>query len=593
MERRARLRVWAPNATHTVEVETGGRRTALEREGDGGFWSGEVPGLAPGDDYWVALDRGDRFPDPTSRFQPEGVRGPSRVVEPAIAWSDQSWRGVELEDVVAYELHVGTFTPEGTLDAAAARLDHLAGLGVTAVELMPLADFPGDRGWGYDGVHLWAVHRAYGGPDALDRFVDAAHARGLAVLVDVVYNHLGPDGAVLPRLGPYLTDRHHTPWGPAVNLDGPDSDGVRELIAGNALMWMRDHHVDGLRLDAIHAIVDQSAVHLLEELAGRVRALEGELGRRLLLVAESDLNDPRVVRAAPEGGWGQDAQWSDDFHHALWTALTGDRAGYYADFGPLAEVARTLHRGVVYEGQRSRYRRSLHGRPYTGVGSHRLLGYLQNHDQVGNRATGERSTALLGPDALRAAAATVLLGPFTPMLFMGEEWGATTPFQYFTDHTDAELAAAVSRGRRSEFAAFGWRPEDVPDPQDHATFARSRLDWTEPEREPHASLLTWHRELIAIRRARRRGPSGWSPDGAGFAGVVCRTDDAARTLVLRCHGTVVAWNLGGAAAAVRLGGADRVLLSSVPGWAPPPSGEAVIPAGGTVVLAAGDGGPQG
>jgi maltooligosyltrehalose trehalohydrolase len=390
---------------------------------------------------------------------------------------------------------------------------------------------------------------------------------------------------VLPRFGPYLTKRYHTPWGQAVNLDGPESDEVREFIVENALMWLREHHVDGLRLDAVHEFVDLSAVHILEELARRVAELEAELGRSLLLIAESDVNDPRLVRRPAEGGLGLDAQWSDDFHHALWAALTGEQGGYYGDFRGLDDVAAALRRGVVHEGRWVPSRRRHHGRPYTAVPGQRLLGYLQDHDQVGNRAAGERSGALLGPDALRAAAATVLLGPFTPMLFMGEEWGATTPFLYFTDHRDPSLARGVSRGRRAEFASFGWRPEDVPDPQDPATFARSRLDWGEPEGQPHASLLDWHRGLLRIRRERpelRAAP--WSANGEGFDGVECDVDAAARTLVMRRAGIVVAWNLGHTLARLPLEG--EVLLSSRPDWRPEAGGESMLPPGATVVLSA-------
>ncbi len=563
------FRVWAPLAERSVDLELGGTRLPMEPDGELGWWRREEATAGPGDQYRFAIDGGAALPDPRSRFQPRGVHGPSEIDDPAaFRWTDGDWRGLALEDLTVYELHIGTFTPEGTLDAAASRLDHLVELGVSAVELLPVNDFPGRWGWGYDGVHLWAVHRAYGGPEALRRFVDAAHARGLAVILDVVYNHLGPDGAVLQRYGPYTTTKYATPWGGAFNLDDAGSDEVRAFIVENALMWLRDAHVDGLRLDAVHALLDVSATHLLEELAGAVRALEARVGRRLLVIAESDLNDPRLVRRLEEGGYGLDAQWSDDFHHALWAALTGERSGYYADFGGLEPVAHALRRGVVYEGQRSRFRRRRHGRPYIGVPGPRLLGYLQDHDQIGNRAGGERSSALLGTEALMAAAATVILGPFTPMVFMGEEWGARTPWQYFTDHGDPELAAAVSRGRRREFTAFGWREEDVPDPQDPATFERSRLRWEEAGEEVPARLLAWHRDLFRLRRRLLTLPeSPWEGD-AGLAGVRVEVDEAARTLVMRRAHVVVAWNLGETTALVALvdsGAAPPVLLTSVEG----------------------------
>jgi maltooligosyltrehalose trehalohydrolase len=372
---------------------------------------------------------------------------------------------------------------------------------VTQLELMPVAAWPGERGWGYDGVALSAPPAAYGGPDGLRRLVDACHGRGLAVLLDVVYNHLGPSGNYLALYGPYFTDRYRTPWGAAVNLDGAGSDEVRRFVCDNARMWLADYHLDGLRIDAVHAMLDRSAIHVLEELAEGTRDLAAHLGRPLALVAESDLNDPRLVRPPAVGGYGLDAQWNEDFHHALHALLTGERTGYYADFGALADLAATLRRGFAYGGRYSGYRRRRHGRPAPDLSGHQLVGCLQNHDQVGNRARGERLGHLVSPGRLRIGAAVVLLGPFLPMLFQGEEWGAATPFLYFTDHDDPELARAVSQGRRREFAAFGWDPEDVPDPQAPETFMRSKLDWSEPAREPHASLLDWHRRLARLRRA--------------------------------------------------------------------------------------------
>ncbi len=453
-----------------------------------------------GTSYAYSLDGGQALPDPGSRHQPEGVHGPSAVVGPSWSgWTDRSWKGRDLGTAVIYELHVGTFTPQGTFDAAIEKLDHLTTLGVTAIELMPVAEFTGDRGWGYDGVGLYAAHHAYGGPRGLDRLVDACHARGLAVVLDVVYNHLGPDGNYLERFGPYFADRHQTPWGEALNFDGPDSAPVRAYVIENALSWMRDHHIDGVRVDAVHAMVDGSAVHVLEELTARVDDLEDRTGRKLWVIAESDHNDPKVVRPREEWGWGCDAQWSDDFHHSLHALLTEERRGYYADFGTLADLAKALRDVYVYDGRWSAYRRRVQGRPFGDLSGHRALAYAQDHDQIGNRARGERLTHLVDGARLRIAAAVVLTSPYVPMLFMGEEWAASTPFQYFTDHRDSRIARGVTEGRHYEFGGFGWRPEEVVDAQDPATFARSKLDWSEPAREPHRGILEWYRALIALR----------------------------------------------------------------------------------------------
>jgi maltooligosyltrehalose trehalohydrolase len=539
------LRVWAP-AAQRVEVALDGRRVAMT-PGEGGWWAVEVAGIGPGDDYAFAVDGGGPLPDPRSPWQPHGVHGPSRVVDhAAFRWSDAGWQAPPLAAGLVYELHVGTFTPAGTFDGVIERLDHLVRLGVTHVELMPVNQFPGRHGWGYDGVGLFAPHVPYGGPDGLKRLVDACHGRGLAVLLDVVYNHLGPAGNYLDRFGPYFTERYTTPWGRAVNLDGPGSDEVRRFFCDSALAWLRDYHADGLRLDAVHAFVDTSAVHFLEELAAEVADLGARLGRHLVLVAESDLNDPRVVRRPEVGGYGLDAQWSDDVHHALHAALTGERGGYYADFGRLADVAAALRSGYVYDGRYSPFRRRRHGRPPTGVPGTRFLGYLQTHDQIGNRAGGERSSHLLSPGLLKVGAALVLLGPFVPMLFQGEEWGASTPFQYFTDHDDPELARAVSEGRRQEFRDFGWDPGAVPDPQAPGTFARSKLDWSEPGREPHRALLEWHAALVRLRRE-----TGLA-DGR-LDRVRVRYDEADRWLVLERDAVTVACNLAGRAQRVPLG----------------------------------------
>jgi maltooligosyltrehalose trehalohydrolase len=489
------LRVWAPLPTR-VEALVGTRRLAMARD-EWGWWSVDVPELRAGDDYAFSLDGGAPRPDPRSQFQPDGVHGWSRVVDHStFRWTDHDWRGIDLPASVLYELHIGTFSAAGTFDGAIGHLDHLVDLGVTAVEVLPIVEFPGDRNWGYDGVDLYAPHHAYGGPDGWKRFVDACHGRGLGVVLDVVYNHFGPEGCYLGEFGPYHTDFFSTPWGAAVNYDRAGSDEVRRFVIDNALHWLREYHVDGLRLDAVHSIIDTSATHLLEQLAYEVDALAASVGRPLVLIAESDLNDPRLLQPRP-AGFGLDAQWSDDLHHAIRTALTGEHDGYYVDWNGLPDLAATLERGWPHAGAYSPYRGRRHGRPFGALPAWQLLGYDQNHDQVGNRAHGDR----LSLAQLKVAAAVVLTAPFVPMLFMGEEWGATTPFQYFTDHRDPALGQAVTRGRRREFADFGWVRGEVPDPQDPATFERSTLDWTEPSRPGHAELLEWYRMLLTLRRS--------------------------------------------------------------------------------------------
>lgn len=552
------FRVWAP-IPGEVAVVVNGQRHLMTRRADG-WWEATVASAGPGSDYGFVLDDEGPFPDPRSPWQPRGVHGLSRLVDhDAFAWSDAGFRARPLAEAVVYELHIGTFTPEGTFDAAIARLDHLVELGITHVELMPVNEFNGDHGWGYDGVDLFAPHHAYGGPDGLKRLVNACHARGLAVLLDVVYNHLGPAGNYLGRFAPYFTPRYHTPWGPAVNFDGADSDEVRAFFGDNARQWLRDYHFDGLRLDAVHAFLDTRAVPFLEELGGAVRRLAAELGRPLVLIPESDLNDPRLLWPPERGGFGLDAQWSDDFHHALHAALTGERAGYYADFGPLADLARALANAYVYDDRYSIHRRRRHGRPHDGLSGHRFLGYAQNHDQIGNRARGERLSQLVGPGRLKLAAALVFTAPFVPLLFQGEEWGARTPFLYFTAHPEPDLARAVREGRRREFAAFGWKPEDIPDPQDPGTFARSKLDWSELAQPSHAALLDWHRRLIQLRR---REPD--LADGR-LDRVRTRFDEARRWLVVERGRMVVACNFGDRLCTLPLP-ADRweILLTSAP-----------------------------
>lgn len=579
------FQVWAPYVK-SVQLELAGRRIPMNA-GELGWWRVEVAEASAGTDYGFVLDGGGPLPDPRSPWQPHGVHGLSRLVDhDAFVWHDRQWQAPPLSSGLVYELHVGTFTPEGTFEAAIERLDYLRDLGVTHVELMPVNEFSGRRGWGYDGVDLYAPHHAYGGPEGLKRLVDACHGCGLAVLLDVVYNHLGPAGNYLNRFGPYLTDWYKTPWGPAVNLDGARSDEVRRFLIDNALMWLRDYHFDGLRIDAIHAFHDVSAVHFLEQLAIEVEQLEAILGRRLVLIAESDLNDPRVVRSREAGGLGMHAQWNDDFHHALHAVLTGERNGYYEDFGRLAQVARALQRAYVYDGQYSRHRWRRHGRPVGGLPGHRFVGYLQNHDQIGNRAQGERISQLVSLGRLKIGAALVLTSPFVPMLFQGEEWGASTPFQYFTDHQDPALAKAVTEGRRREFSTFGWKPEEVPDPQALTTFERSRLNWDERHRAPHAEILEGYRRLI---RLRRNVPA--LRDGR-LSEVRTRFDEEACWLVVERGPIAVACNLADKAQRVAIseGCGRELLLSSdagiriVPnGLELPPESVAILGPGGIAV----------
>jgi len=534
------FRVWAPGRSG-VDIVLGERRVPMRRaqRGRPGWWAAAVDGAGPGCDYAFSLDGGPPRPDPRSAFQPQGVHGPSRVVDQAaFAWSDTGWRGIPLAGSVLYECHIGTFSAAGTFDGAIEHLGFLAELGVDAIELLPVAEFSGDRGWGYDGVQLFAPHHAYGGPDGLKRLIDAAHGHGLGVVMDVVYNHLGPAGNYLPEFGPYFSARHQTNWGPAVNFDGPGSDEVRRFVIDDALMWLRDYHCDMLRLDAVHAIVDDSATHILEELSVEVEALAAHLGRPLFLVAESDLNDPRFVRSREAGGYGMDASWADEWHHALHATLTGDRSGYYEDFGPLPLLAKALRQAWVYDGTYSPHRQRVHGRRPTGLSGGQFVVATQNHDQVGNRAAGDRSSALMSDGRLRIAAALLLTSPFVPLLFQGEEWGASTPFQYFTGHTDPGLGRTVSEGRRDEFSAFGWDPAGVPDPQDPATFERSRLDWAEIDKESGASLLAWYRTLIALRR---KIPALTDPR-PGRTKTAC--DEKSGWLVVRRGRVAVAANLG-------------------------------------------------
>jgi len=542
--------VWAPNAQR-VTLLLDESRHPLTAVGDG-WWA--APDGLTGSDYGYLLDDDPHpLPDPRSRRQPISVHDLSRTFDPtAFSWTDQRWTGRQLAGAVIYELHLGTFTSAGTLDAAIERLPHLVSLGVGFVELLPVNAFNGDRNWGYDGVLWYAVDESYGGPAAYQRFVDACHGAGLGVIQDVVYNHLGPSGNYLPRFGPYLRSDDRNTWGDSVNLDEP---AVRRFIVDNALMWLRDHHVDGLRLDAVHALVDRSPVHILEELAEEVDALSAFLGRPLTLIAESDLNDPTLITPREAGGHGLAAQWSDDFHHALHVALTGETTGYYADFERLEALAKVLTRGFYHDGTYSSFRGRMHGRPIDTerMPAWRLVVADQNHDQIGNRAVGDRLSARLDAGQLAIAAVLTLAGPFTPMLFMGEEWGATTPWQFFTGHPEPELGRATAEGRIAEFARMGWDPSVVPDPQDPATFAASKLDWSELSSPDHARLLGLYRDLAALRRS---VPDLTDPR---FTRTSCSFDEEARWFALDRGSTRIVVNFASEARTVPIGGAPLLL----------------------------------
>ena len=508
-----RVPVWAP-AAQTVELHLPGQDRLVDMiPAPGGWWTAPLD-LEPGTDYAFRVDGSPNRPDPRSALQPDGVHGPSRTVDPdAWQWTDQNWAGKDLRGSVIYELHVGTFTPEGTLDSAISRLGHLAELGVDIVELMPLAAFPGRAGWGYDGVGLWAVHEAYGGPEALMRFVDAAHRAGIGVCLDVVYNHLGPSGNYLGVFGPYFTRAHHTPWGEAVNYDHDGSKQVRAFVIDSALRWLRDFHIDALRLDAIHEIKDDAAAadppqtHILAELSDAVAALSAEIGRPLSLVAEADLNDVGVITPTGEQppakapSLGMTAQWADDVHHALHARLTGETQGYYGDFAEAGAWAKAYGRAFLHNGTWSTFRERNWGAPVPeDTDPRRFVVFGSDHDQIGNRAVGDRPSTSLDDATLAATAALVLLSPYTPMLFMGEEWGTRTPFQFFTDHEEEDLARSVSEGRVREFAGFGWDADEIPDPQAAETVEASRLRWDELNEAEHIRMLAWYQALTALRR---------------------------------------------------------------------------------------------
>jgi maltooligosyltrehalose trehalohydrolase len=499
-EGRCRFRVWAPVA-QAVEVHllTPRERFVPLAKRPRGYHEAVVEGVEPGTLYRYRLDGALERPDPASRFQPEDVHGPSQVVDSDFDWDDGAWCGMPLREYILYELHVGTFTPGGTFEAIIPHLPDLKALGITAIELMPIAQFPGDRNWGYDGVYPFAVQHSYGGPNGLKQLVQACHRQGLAVILDVVYNHLGPDGNYLADYGPYFTERYKTPWGGALNFDGPYSDEVRRFFIDNALFWVTEFHIDALRLDAVHAILDYSAQPFLQELGLALHARAEHLNRRIYAIAESALNDTRVIRPRELGGYALDAQWNDDFHHALRVLLTGDRGGYYQDFGELEQLARAFRDGYVYAGDYSAYRRRRHGNSSRSMPAQQFVVFAQNHDQVGNRMLGERLSQLVSLEALKVAASAVLLSPFIPLLFMGEEYGEVAPFQFFISHLDPQLVDAIRRGRREEFADFAWQGEP-PDPQAVATFQRATLNHRLRSEGHHRALFEFYQELIRLRK---------------------------------------------------------------------------------------------
>ena len=511
--------VWAPKAESnvTLHLQTGTNdsptKHSMVRDSEAGWWHKEVADAKAGDLYSYSIDGGEPRPDPRSAYQPQGVHGPSAVVDHrSYQWQNAGWRAPAWSSAIVYEMHIGTFSEEGTYRGATKYLDQLVDLGITHVELLPVNQFSGRHGWGYDGVQLFAPHHPYGSPDELKAFVDACHGQGLAVLLDVVYNHLGPTGNYLGEFAPYFTTTYKTPWGDAVNLDGPYSNEVRKFFTDNARMWLKDYRFDGLRIDAVHAFLDQTATPFMEELVAATKSLERLTRQTYTVVFESDLNDPRLIKSVDAGGYGAQAQWSDDFHHAVHQLVTGESSGYYEDFkdangksGSSAVdgatlVGKALENGFIYAGQRSNFRNRTHGRPATGLPGERLLAYIQNHDQVGNRARGERITDLCSFEEAQIAAALTILSPFVPMIFQGEEWGASTPFPYFSDHREEWLANAVREGRRREFAAFGWKPDEIPDPQAESTFISAKLKWTERVTAQHQSMLEWYRSLIHLRR---------------------------------------------------------------------------------------------
>lgn len=556
-----RFGVWAPRPKE-MKLKFQDRILPMNGPDARGWWKLEVPEAHCGDHYAFVIEGEETpYPDPRSLRQPEGVHGMSQVYDHSLfEWHDQLWRGAPKTGSVIYELHIGTFSKEGTFDGAIAHLDYLRDLGITHVELMPVAAWAGKQGWGYDGVCLFAPHEPYGGPDGLKRFVDACHARGFSVILDVVYNHFGPVGNYTTKFAPYLTDLRRTPWGDAVNLDEAGSDEVRRFFIDNALMWLRDYHIDGLRFDAIHAFIDLSAVHFLEQFSTEVERLGATLGREFFLIAESDLNDPRIVRPREANGYGMDAQWSDDFHHALFTLLYDKEPGrgYYGDFGTMGDLHKALKHAFVYDGQYSAFRGRRHGRPAEGLSAHHFVHFDQNHDQVGNRAQGERLEHLVGMDAAKVAVGLVLLAPYVPMLFMGEEFAASTPFLYFADHEDEEMRRLVAEGRKREFSEFGlW--DEVPDPEAESTWRSSQLNWDEVDKGQHAEMLAWVKSLIHLRR------STVALNDGSMLHLRVSTDDARQTLVMQRDEVRVLLNLGRESQTFDLLPGEGLLLASSAG----------------------------
>ena len=495
-----RFVLWAPFRDRAEIHLTGpADRTIPMKKDECGYFHAILDKLPAGSRYFYRLDGGSEYPDPASRFQPDGVHGPSQVVSPDFDWNDSDWRGLPLQEYIIYELHTGTFTKEGTFDAIIAHIDGLIELGITAVELMPVAQFPGNRNWGYDGVYPYAVQNSYGGPDSLKRLVNACHERGLAVVLDVVYNHLGPEGNYLAEFGPYFTDRYRTPWGKALNFDGAYSDDVRRFFIGNALYWITEFHIDALRLDALHAILDISSFTFIEELAASVQQRAKELKRSIYLIGESTSNSARLIIPHEAGGFGLDAQWNDDFHHCLHVLLTGEKTGYYQDFGTIQQMSKAMQEGFVYTGEYSLYRKHRHGTSSKDIPSQRFVIFAQNHDQVGNRAGSDRFSKTVSFEALKLAAGVIILSPYIPLIFMGEEYGEPAPFPYFISHSEADLIEAVRRGRKEEFAAFEWEKE-IPDPQDEATFSSARLNHELRKDGRHEVLYHFYLELIRIRK---------------------------------------------------------------------------------------------
>ncbi len=494
------FRVWAPLIAPVGVRLLGTDRLIPLEKGGRGYYEAIVEGIRPGDLYYFHLGPETERPDPASRFQPQGVHGPSAVIDSQFSWDNPHWSGMALEDYIIYELHVGTFTPAGTFAAVIPYLDYLADLGITAVELMPVAEFPGARNWGYDGVYPFAAQHSYGGPEGLKKLVNACHRRGLAVVLDVVYNHLGPEGNYLGDFGPYFTERYRSPWGPALNFDGPYSDEVRKFFIQNALYWLGECRIDALRLDAVHAILDHSPFTFLEELGVEVECEAKRWSRRMFLIAESADNDARLLHSRERGGYALHGQWNDDFHHSLRALLTRDRSGYYEDYGDFAQLVKAYREGFVYSGEYSPFRKRRHGSSSRDIPARQLVVFAQNHDQVGNCMRGDRLTQTVSFEQLKLAAGLVMLAPFIPLLFMGEEYGETAPFPYFVSHSDPELIESVRRGRRAEFASFEWQGE-IPDPQDEAAFLSAKLRHELRNSGEHEILLAFYRELISLRKS--------------------------------------------------------------------------------------------